>query len=94
MADLVNQDSGSYDKAGVDRTGEILQAFLGEHGIDCERVPVSEYGDAFRATVPGRTEGRPIVLIGHRDTVFPSVRPPVAPSASRPCARSVRAWRT
>ncbi len=69
---LVNQDSGSYDKTGVDATGVILQRFLASHGVACERIPLSERGDCFRAVVPGRKEGPPVMLLGHRDTVFPA----------------------
>jgi glutamate carboxypeptidase len=68
---IVNLDSGSYDKAGVDAVGLALARFLAEYGISCERIPVSPQGDAFRATVSGRTSGAPIMLLGHRDTVFP-----------------------
>lgn len=71
LEELVNLDSGSYDKAGVDAVGLALQRFLGSFGIACERIPVSPQGDAFRAVVPGRSDGRPVMLLGHRDTVFP-----------------------
>lgn len=69
---LVNTDSWSYDKAGVDRVGEEIAAFLGQHGIDVTRIPVETHGDAFRASVGGAGGNRPILLMGHRDTVFPT----------------------
>ena len=75
LEQLVNIDSGSYDKAGVDAVGLALQDFFALAGIACERIPVAERGDAFKATLPGRTGGRPVMLLGHRDTVFPQGEP-------------------
>jgi len=67
---LVNIDSGSADKSGVDAVGERIIRFLGDHGIRCDVIPSERYGNALRARVGGGP-GRPIVLMGHRDTVFP-----------------------
>ena len=69
---LVNTDSWSYDKAGVDKVGEEISAFLGEHGIDVSRIPVETHGDSFRASVGAAAGNRPIMMMGHRDTVFPT----------------------
>jgi glutamate carboxypeptidase len=71
LATLVNLESGSYDKAGVDTVGEAILAFLGEDGIAVERSAVPEFGDVLRARVPGVDESAPALLLGHRDTVFP-----------------------
>lgn len=72
LRDLVNIDSGSYNKAGVDRVGAAIEAHLNARGIPTERVPHGEFGDCIRATVPGGAGAgnRPIMLMGHRDTVF------------------------
>ncbi|NIK47150.1 M20 family metallopeptidase [Variibacter gotjawalensis] len=76
---LVNTDGGSYDKAGVDAVGDHIKAFLEGEGVGVETVPVAEFGDALRATVSGGVEGAgansTILLMGHRDTVFPSGEP-------------------
>ncbi len=69
---LVNIDSWSYDKAGVDKVGEEIAAFLGSHGIDVTRIPVETHGDSFRASVGAAAGNRPILMMGHRDTVFPT----------------------
>jgi glutamate carboxypeptidase len=69
---LVMIDSWSYDKAGVDRVGEAIQEFLEGHGIDVARIPVEGHGDGFRASVGAAAGNRPIMLLGHRDTVFPT----------------------
>ena len=70
---LVNSDSPSRDKAAVDATGDILKAFFTQHGIPFETFPDATYGEAIRASVdaPGSNQ-RPILLMGHRDTVFPA----------------------
>jgi glutamate carboxypeptidase len=62
---VVNIDSGSYDKAG----GEAFAEFFVGHGIELERFPRDISGDIFRARIPGQGNA-PIVLMGHRDTVF------------------------
>jgi glutamate carboxypeptidase len=67
---LVNIDSGSYDKTGVDAVASALREFLETAGIDCEVLPLDRHGDALRATVSGPAGNRPILLMGHRDTVF------------------------
>jgi glutamate carboxypeptidase len=71
---LVNTDSGSYDKPGVDAVGGRIRNFLGEHGIASEVTPAETFGDAISATV-GHGANRPILLMGHRDTVFPKGEP-------------------
>lgn len=72
LAEVVNCDSGSYDKAGVDRVGERFERFLAEHGIPVTRRRQARFGDVFLGEVAGSGGGnRPIVLMGHRDTVFP-----------------------
>ena len=67
---LVNIDSGSADKSGVDAVGKELLGFLGEHGIGCDVIANDRYGDAIRTRV-GEGTAEPILLMGHRDTVFP-----------------------
>jgi glutamate carboxypeptidase len=68
---LVNTDSGSYDKAGVDAVGGHVRTFLASHGIAHEVIANERFGDALRATV-GAPSNSAILLMGHRDTVFPA----------------------
>src|SRR5688572_19368647 len=75
---LVNTDSGSYDKPGVDAVGGHVRAFLDGHGIASDVTPDTKFGDAINATVSqtgGASSNRPILLMGHRDTVFPKGEP-------------------
>jgi len=78
---MVNTDGGSYDKAGVDTVGAQVRAFCENLGIPVEVIPREKHGDCLRATVAGddrlgrgNTKER-IVLMGHRDTVFPKGEP-------------------
>lgn len=77
---MVNTDGGSYDKAGVDAVGDQVREFLQGHGIEVETVRGERHGDCLRALVGG-AGGRAgnarenIVLMGHRDTVFPQGEP-------------------
>jgi glutamate carboxypeptidase len=72
VAAFVNIDSGTYDKAGVDAVGAQLRGFLASHDIGFEVIANEHFGDAIRAGVgDGAGAGNaPILLMGHRDTVF------------------------
>jgi len=74
LEELVNTDGGSYDKPGVDAVGTRIRAFLEDYGIACESIPNEKFGDALRATVGGPSNSA-IMLMGHRDTVFPKGEP-------------------
>src|ERR1700747_1543661 len=62
LADLVNIDSGSYNKRGVDAVGDRLRAHLETAGIDCETIPNATFGDCMAARLPASGDGQPIVL--------------------------------
>ncbi len=68
---LVNTESFSHDKPGNDRVGDLLVEFLSGPGIAVERIPVERFGDAIQVTVAGG-EGPHALMMGHRDTVFPT----------------------
>ncbi len=72
LAELVGIDSGSYNKCGVDAVEERLRVWLEAAGIPCELFPNERFGGCMAARLPGSNGGnRPIVLMGHCDTVFP-----------------------
>ena len=85
LREMVDTDGGTYDKAGVDAVGAQVRRFLEAQGIAVETVPRATYGDCLKARVEGdgarrRAGGggnarRWIVLMGHRDTVFPKGEP-------------------
>jgi glutamate carboxypeptidase len=72
---MVDIDSGSYNKAGIDAVGDVVRDFMAAHNIPVETLPQSRHGDCLRATVPwdgpAGNAGGNIVFMGHRDTVFP-----------------------
>jgi glutamate carboxypeptidase len=70
LEELVNTDSGSYDKVGVDRVSQRIAGFFAEEGIDGEVFAKPTAGDVRRFRVGG-AGNRAVVLMGHMDTVFP-----------------------
>ena len=75
---MVDIDSGSYNKPGIDAVGAVVRRFLESHGLTVEAVPQSRHGDCLRATIPGQASGNAggnIVLMGHRDCAKISVAP-------------------
>ncbi len=73
LRELVNIDSGSYDKAGVDEVQAVLHDHLARNGIVTQMHPDATYGNCMtaRLNLEGGSGDRPIVLMGHCDTVFP-----------------------
>ncbi|HEX6464907.1 MAG TPA: M20/M25/M40 family metallo-hydrolase, partial [Vicinamibacterales bacterium] len=66
---LVGLESPSTDKAAVDRCGVVLAGILRSAGADVEFVRQPDRGDHLRARIRG--DGRPVLLLGHFDTVWP-----------------------
>ena len=69
LQQLVDLDCGSYDKAGVDAAGRLVEARLVDDGWSVERLPDPVYGDTLVATIDGGAPGH-VVLMAHLDTVF------------------------
>jgi glutamate carboxypeptidase len=74
----VDIDSGSYNKAGIDAVGAAIERWLAGQGIPTERLAQAKHGDCIRAMVGAAPAAASptnaptnIVLMGHRDTVFP-----------------------
>jgi glutamate carboxypeptidase len=72
LRDLVNIDSGSYDRAGVEAVGQRLVRFFEEQGLITEFEPHATFAPAIHVRLDAtRANEKPIILMGHRDTVFP-----------------------
>src|SRR5262247_1077134 len=72
LGELVNIDSGSYDKAGVEAVGQRLIDFFEENGLLVSLEPHATFAPAIHVRLDAtRSNEKPIVLMGHRDTVFP-----------------------
>ena len=68
---IVDIDSGSRDEAGVTAVAQALRERLEAAGVAVRFEPVPGYGVLLHADVPGPSEGAPILLMGHMDTVYP-----------------------
>jgi glutamate carboxypeptidase len=72
LREAVDTGSGSYDKAGVDAVGAVFERFFAAEGLLTTREPHATFGDAIHVRLDDTPSNeRPIVLMGHRDTVFP-----------------------
>jgi glutamate carboxypeptidase len=71
IGELVNIDSGSYDKSGVEAVGRRLVRFFEENGLIVAIEPHETFAPAIHVRLDAtRSNEKPIVLMGHRDTVF------------------------
>jgi glutamate carboxypeptidase len=69
---IVNIDSGTYSRSGVDRVGAYLQERFQAFGFSTHFDRQERFGDHLIATHTGNAPAGPrILLIGHIDTVFP-----------------------
>jgi len=69
---IVNIDSGTFTKAGIDRVGAYLQERFQTLGFSTRFDRQEQFGDHLVATHMGKSQRGPrIVLIGHIDTVLP-----------------------
>lgn len=69
---IVNIDSGTYTKAGVDRVGDYLSERFAAFGFATHIERQQQYGNHLVATHTSNVpNGARILLIGHIDTVFP-----------------------
>ncbi len=72
LKNIVNIDSGTFTKAGVNRVGAYLQERFQAFGFSTRFDPQENYGNHLIATHAGQSaQGPRILLIGHIDTVFP-----------------------
>lgn len=76
LADLktiINMDSGTFTKTGVDRVAEYLQRRFHDFGFTTEIDHQQEYGNNLVATHTGSNPHGPhLLIVGHMDTVFPA----------------------
>ena len=72
LKQMVDQNSGSQNMAGVEAVGRMVRAELEPLGFAVRWIPLRETGRAGHliATHRGRTGTKRLLLIGHLDTVF------------------------
>jgi glutamate carboxypeptidase len=69
LEQMVRMESPSDDKAALDRMGEFLAREFERIGGKVTMHPEKEAGNHLKAEFPGT--GKPILLLGHFDTVWP-----------------------
>lgn len=67
---IIEINSWTKNKAGVDNNGEIFSAWMEVLNYKLTRYPREEIGDHLHLTSSSR-EGKKLLLLGHLDTVFP-----------------------
>lgn len=70
LKNLVNIDSGSYDKAGVDQVAEVLTQLYKDLGFVVEIFPNEKLGNNYRLMHKDASNPQ-IFIAAHLDTVFP-----------------------
>lgn len=70
LKSIVNTDSFSYDKEGVNNVATQVMELLESKGISYVTRENEEFGNHIIATIEGPKDGK-ILLMGHMDTVHP-----------------------
>lgn len=71
-ARIVNIDSGSYNKDGVDKVALVLKNELDSLGFNTKIVEMKKAGNTLVGTWNEESNKEPIIFMGHMDTVFSS----------------------
>jgi len=80
IQEFVEVESPSDDKLSADRMGALLAARFQAAGGNASIHRSSDFGDSVQIDFPGREKIRPVLLLGHFDTVYP-----VGTLAEMPC---------
>ncbi|MDC3416235.1 M20 family metallopeptidase [Aquibacillus salsiterrae] len=70
LEELVNIDSGSHDKAGVDKIGRLLKELFEQQGFVVDEYAQEDYGNHLRIRHRDAIDPK-IIILAHMDTVFP-----------------------
>ncbi|WP_263079738.1 M20 family metallopeptidase [Endozoicomonas sp. Mp262] len=70
LASIIELNSHTNNKAGVDENGRIFAQWMEELGYENQRHARGHIGDHLHFISPKRN-GRKLLLLGHLDTVFP-----------------------
>jgi glutamate carboxypeptidase len=68
---LVEVESPSDNKQAVDGLGELLAGRFEALGGHAKFHRTPNFGDHLQVDFPGKNSGKPILLLGHLDTVYP-----------------------
>jgi glutamate carboxypeptidase len=68
---MVLIQSGTHNKKGVDRVGQLVEKYLADLPLNCKRIEQKQLGDHLVFTTPAAGLRKYILITGHMDTVFP-----------------------
>ncbi len=71
IRDLVEIESPSDDKAAVDRLSEVVARKFTALGGAARIHRSNDFGNHLQVDFAGRSNGKPVLLLGHYDTVYP-----------------------
>jgi glutamate carboxypeptidase len=80
IRELVEIESPSDQKSAVDGLGAVVAAKLAAIGGAVRFHPASNFGNHLQVDFAGRAAAKPVLLLGHYDTVYP-----LGTIASMPC---------
>jgi glutamate carboxypeptidase len=83
ICEFVEVESPSDNKAAADRIGALLAARFEAAGGRATVHRAEKYGDNIQIDFPGRERVKPVLLLGHFDTVYP-----LGTLANMPCRQS------
>ncbi|MEX1302653.1 MAG: M20 family metallopeptidase [Desulfotignum sp.] len=73
LANLVNIQSGTWNKKGVDRVCLAIRLEMESMGCACQTIAQTDYGNHLVARYSGTARKKtPVLITGHMDTVFPT----------------------
>jgi glutamate carboxypeptidase len=71
LRELVEIESPSDDREAVNRAADCVVAWARELGADVHRHPGGSYGDVLELRFGVKAPGKPVLVLGHLDTVYP-----------------------
>ena len=71
IRELVEIESPSDNKAAVDRVSEAVAHKFSRLGGDVRIHPAQDFGNHLQVDLPGNSAAKPVLLLGHYDTVYP-----------------------
>jgi glutamate carboxypeptidase len=71
LAAMVSLESHSHDKPGIDALADFLAGEFGSRGCEAEVLSEVTQGNVLKAVWRGKTREKPLVMLGHLDTVWP-----------------------
>ena len=71
IRELVEIESPSDNKTAVDRLSEVVAAKFAALGGAVKIHPAADFGNHLQVDFAGKSDAKPVLLLGHYDTVYP-----------------------